>query len=365
MNIKFDFANIRVTEFGAGLQAPQEESERGKQPPAVEFRAIPTNNRLKEILHEIIQATLKEMDKLDQLSLDEEDGSSAPKYPSLYEPSQRREAAAHLWLPLKRKIAARILQLHEATSLDIDAGALDDPTLVFCYFIRLIDASGNRLTAMRRAASFKAILKSRLIHLYRNSLSLIEHPVFKLDNELDFVTDSETIHILHPAGFEEIADLERVILKEAKENVTAIGEQLGLNIDPIAKYASEHILSARVAASILSGGEAEKIDKNALQRLCRRNGVNVVIVRRRIDVQPGHERAFLEVLDRRRYNVRLVRGVTELFRANSRQLLASRSARSRVGGPVRRPVGRPRVRAGARPAATRSARATSPGRAGS
>lgn len=52
-------------------------------------------------------------------------------------------------------MASSVRELHEATNLNIEAGALDEPADVFCYFARLTDKKKRRLTALRRASQFK------------------------------------------------------------------------------------------------------------------------------------------------------------------------------------------------------------------
>lgn len=76
-------------------------------------------------------------------------------------------------------MAAAVRELHGAMNLDLEGSALDEPTDVFCYFVRLTDKKGRRLTALRRASQFKGVLKKRLIRFVSDSLKLIEDSVFK------------------------------------------------------------------------------------------------------------------------------------------------------------------------------------------
>ena len=65
----------------------------------------------------------------------------------------------------------------------------------------------------------------------------------------------------------------------------------------------------------------EKIDKAALERLCKINGIEVKDSKGKLSIGLDHVLGFLEVLDRRRYEVELVAGVPERFRAASRSRL--------------------------------------------
>ncbi len=79
--------------------------------------------------------------------------------------------------------------------------------------------------------------------------------------------------------------------------------------------------AARYLASIRTDGLAEGIDRDFLQRLCNHTGVQISEVNGKIAVDDGHILGFLEVLDRRRYELELVRGFPEFFRAAGRKQL--------------------------------------------
>lgn len=61
------------------------------------------------------------------------------------------------------------------------------------------------------------------------------------------------------------------------------------------------------------------IDKAALKSLCKNTGVDVSESGGKVRISNGHEMGFLEVLDRRRYQVELVKEKPERFRASSRK----------------------------------------------
>jgi hypothetical protein len=55
--------------------------------------------------------------------------------------------------------------------------------------------------------------------------------------------------------------------------------------------------------------------------LCKETGVEVAEAKGKVTVAAGHEMAFLDVLDRRRYEVNLVKEKPERYRAASRKKL--------------------------------------------
>lgn len=162
-------------------------------------------------------------------------------------------------------------------------------------------------------------MRSRLIRFVTDALKLIEDRVFKLDSDFDLLMDSANVHILRPSGFEFAGKLQQAIVDAVPQNITAIQKDLAfVEFDAIAAYAAEHPRAARYIASIRGQGETKNIDKSALKKLCKSTSVEITEKKGKITVSAGHEMGFLEVLDRRRYELELVKGQPERFKAPSR-----------------------------------------------
>jgi hypothetical protein len=300
MKIQFDFGKVRTVEFGVCLDVEND----------VDCRVIAVDRDVQDALVEMAVSARDDM-----LAISES--------PTLYSPSERHPSKDYLYLPLRDEMAARMRELHEASNLPSDAGALKEPEGVFCYFARLIDSKGKRLTALRRATQFKGVLKSRLIRLVTDALKMVEDKVFKLDTDFDMLVDAENVHILRPASFEFAGKLQEAVLAAVPENIRQIQNQLSfVDFTPIEEYASGRPRAARYLASIRAQGETRNIDEKALRQQCRRTGVQVGKTHGKLVVAEGQVMAFLEVLDRRRYEVELVAGKPERYRAASRQRLA-------------------------------------------
>lgn len=299
MKLDFDFENISVTEFGVGL-----EDDNGQR-----FVTVPVDVGVQAVLREMAQVTRKAMQR-------------DPDGPGKYEPSEKHGAAEYLYLPLDSELAASMRQLYEAANLVINAGALAHPANVFCYFARFVDEKRQRLTALRRATQFKGVLKSknRLVRVLDDTLKVIEETVFRLDNDFDLLVDRSNVHILRPSGFEFAGKLQQAILDAVPDNIKAIAKDLTfVAFDGIETYAKKHPRAARYLASIRAQKETKSIDKTLLKKLCKQTRVEVATLKGKIAVAEGHELAFLEVLDRRRYELELVKGSPELFKAGSRK----------------------------------------------
>lgn len=299
MKLEFDLESVTVTEFGVGRDGSDRQT----------FVAVPVDADVQAALREMAQATWAAM-------------QSVEDEPSEYEPSEKHGSTEYLYLPLADDMASSVRELHEATNLEIEAAALDDPADVFCYFVRLTDSEQRRLTALRRASQFKGVLKKRLIRFVSDSLKLIPDDVFKLDSDFDLLVDSANVHILRPSGFEFAGNLQQAILDAVPENIKAIRKDLAfVDFDGIEAYATKHPRAARYLASICAQSETKNIDKAALKKLCKSTGVDVSESKGKIAVSAGHEMGFLEVLDRRRYELELVKGQPERFKAASRTQL--------------------------------------------
>lgn len=299
MKLEFDLDRVTVTEFGVGRDDGNGQS----------FTMVPVDSDVQSALREMVQATWSAMEK---------DGDG----PANYEPAEKHSSTEYLCLPLTDDMAAAVRDLHEATNLKVDGAALNDPTDMFCYFVRLTDELHRRLTAMRRASQFKGVLKKRLIRLISDSLKLIEDSVFKLDSDFDLLIDSANVHIWRPSGFEFAGKLQQAILNAVPENIKAIQQDLAfVKFGSIGDYASKHPRAARYLASIRGQAETKNIDKALLRRLCEQTGVKVSDSKGVISIKDGHEMGFLEVLDRRRYEINLVNETPEKYRAASRSKL--------------------------------------------
>ncbi|HEV7672707.1 MAG TPA: Kiwa anti-phage protein KwaB-like domain-containing protein [Thermoanaerobaculia bacterium] len=297
MNLDFDLGSVELTEFGVGRDDGSDQT----------FFSVPVDEKIKAALREIVQATWATM-------------HSDPDGPAKYEASEKHGPAEYLYLSLGDALASPLRDLCEATNLPIDTHVLEKPGEVFCYFARLRDSNHRHLTAVRRATYFKGVLRSRLIQLFDDTLRMVEDRVFKLDNEFDFLVDSVNVHIWRPSGFESVGKLQEAIKEAVPGNVSAISVDMPfVDFAGIQEYAGKHTQAARSLASIRE--QAKNIDKTALLNLCANTGVRIAESQGKITIPAGSEMGFLEVLDRRRYQLELIAASPERYRAGSRRRL--------------------------------------------
>lgn len=303
MTLDFDLDSVTAVEFGIGLESG------GRQ----EFVCVPVDGDVQVVLRDMAKESWQLMSK-------DEEG------PRLYEPSEKHGSIEYLLLPLASEFAASLVNLHSSNQLPIDTEALAEPGKILSYFCRLTDNVNRSLTALRRASQFKGILKSRhrLVRMLDDTMKIIPDTVFKLDSDFDLLIDSNHLHILRPSGFEFAGSLQQAIQDAAPLNIAEIGRDLPfVNFDSIDEYARKHTRAARCLASINSQVETKNIDKTLLANLCTQTDVKIEEQDGKITVQSGHELGFLEVLDRRRYEINLVKEKPEHYRAASRRKIDS------------------------------------------
>jgi len=299
MDLDFGFDDIATVEFGVGRD----------EGPGRTYHYVPVDRTVGDALVEMAGATHTAMEQY------------APT-PSRYEPSEKHASIEYVFLPLADDLCHGLRTLHEANNLPVDSNALREPTQLFCYFVRLVDSSARRLTAVRRASQFKGVLNRRLIRLTNDALRLVDEDVFKLDTDFDLLIDAESVHVLRPAALEFVGQLQAAIVAAAPANLEAVGRDLPfIDFSSINAYAQKHPRAARYIASIRAQGGTAGINQESLRRLCESTGVALNEIDGRLLVPAGSEMGFLEVLDRRRFEIELIEDSPERYRASSRERL--------------------------------------------
>ena len=298
MPLDFHLGNITLTEFGVGRDGDDDWL----------LARVPVDGDVQGALQEMAVSTW------DAMQNDSDD-------PAHYQPSEKHASTEYLRLARASDLEVNIRRLYDAENLPPDTTALDDPADIACYFARFFDGQDRRLLAVRRAKQFKGVLKSRLMRVSDDTLSIIDDTVFKLDSDFDLLIDAEHTHIWRPASFEFLGQMKRAVLDAVPTNVTAIQHEVPfVDFTNVQAFASTHTRTASCLASIRTQHLAG-MQLRPLMALCDRAGIPIEEAAGMIRVPTPHVMDFLEVLDRRRYDVELVPGTRERFRATSRRRL--------------------------------------------
>ncbi|MHB1954648.1 MAG: hypothetical protein ACYCOU_12960 [Sulfobacillus sp.] len=297
MSLEFDLASVRVTSFGVGHSVADPDT----------FVYVPVDVKIQEALRDMASATWTQMQELTET-------------PDKYDPSEKYAAEEYVYLPLADVLATSLRGLYQRANIQFDSSALREPEEIVCYFTRLIDSRGRTLIGLRRATQFKGVLNKRLMEILNDSLRMVASHTLKLDLDFDLLIDADTIHVLRPTGLQFLGGLQQAVLSAASGNVTTIANDIKfVNFSTVATYATVHPRAAMYLASILRRGESKNIDRAELEALLVSTKVRFKKVAGKIVVDQDQVLGFLEVLDRRRYQIRLVANSPEPFLAASRQ----------------------------------------------
>ena len=310
MNIDFDVSQNVTAEFGVG----QREGE------VAQYYLMPVDDTVQDALLREAESTITSIAQMTTST------ARMTAHTPHFDPSEKYGNKEYVVLPLQHELAASLAELHEVDNLPLTTPQLESLRNAHCYFLRGTDSNGRRLTALNRASQFKATLgrQGRLLMLFSDALQVIPDPVMQLNAGFDIVIDSEFIHILHPASFRALGNIDKAIAEAVPQNVRVLS-QAAFFVDwsNIEEYAVRHSRAASLLASIRTQGYAEYLDKAALKSLCQRQGVSIDASQSQIVVPKEKIIPFLEVMDRRRYEIGLVPNRPEQYKATSR---------TRVGG---------------------------------
>lgn len=239
-----------------------------------------------------------------------------------FDPGEKYGATEALKLSLTTPYVQDLNAVVHLRNLPSDINALNDIANLEYYYAVFQDASGRLLYAFRRASQFKGVAKSLLAVVTGGSLSLLNQPVFRLDNNFDYVVDCDSafIYILKPSGFEFTTNVHGQMLAAAATNGQAISAAIGfIDMTGLITYATAHSKSARLMAAIRSRNDLHLIDRALLVQACAENGIPVTNpLVGSLTPTNGSEYDFLCILDRRAYTANLVPNLTENYIAASR-----------------------------------------------
>lgn len=237
-----------------------------------------------------------------------------------YEPTERYSGNQHLAVLLNDPAAEFFRDIHETVNFEPGGNILRNPRTVFCYFLRMYDASGNQLTALRRSTTFKGILRSRLLGFRNDSLYVAEDQMFRLDYDFDLLVIDEEVRILNVAGFETMGSLREVIREAAEANVQNLHHALPFLDFNLGEHG--HAITLTIARQLASikNQQLDGITQQSLQSECSERDIpfNITangLIRFSDDDIPD----LLDLLDRRRFADQLIPGHAVQYKAGSRQ----------------------------------------------
>ena len=149
---------------------------------------------------------------------------------------------------------------------------------------------------------------------------MVPDRVFKLDDQFDFLITGQHVYILHPAGFERIAEIEEFAATKAQQMTLALGSKIKfINFNELAIYVAKHKRGARLVAALNERSDLHAIQRAMFVKSAKETGVELENTGGKFVPAKGSEIGLLEMLDDRRYTTALKPGPRPAFVASSRR----------------------------------------------
>ncbi len=242
--------------------------------------------------------------------------------PEQYQASEKYGATEKLIIPLNNEHLSSLRELYNQNNIPIANIALGEIANSITYYFAIFrHRNGAKQIAIKRPSQFKGLLRKKLIHLIDDTLQVLPDNIFKLDNDFDFIIHENNIDILHPTGFNFIANIEDEILRSAADATRQLSVRIQfVNFNYLADFVGHSKTASKLIASIKSRDDLERTSQEKLIEKCTRIGVVVREENGQLIPDEAHIVRFLEILDRRGYDFDILDDdVPEIYVAASRK----------------------------------------------
>ena len=239
-----------------------------------------------------------------------------------YQASEKYGATEKLIIPLNNEHLSSLRELYNQNNIPIANIALGEIANSITYYFAIFrHRNGAKQIAIKRPSQFKGLLRKKLIHLIDDTLQVLPDNIFKLDNDFDFIIHENIIDILHPTGFNFIANIEDEILRSAADATRQLSVRIQfVNFNYLSDFVGHSKTAAKLIASIKSRDDLERTSQQKLLEKCTRIGVIVREENGQILPDEAHIVRFLEILDRRGYDFDILDDdIPEIYVAASRK----------------------------------------------
>ena len=239
-----------------------------------------------------------------------------------YQASAKYGATEKLIIPLNNEHLSSLRELYNQNNIPIANIALGEIANSITYYFAIFrHRNGAKQIAIKRPSQFKGLLRKKLIHLIDDTLQVLPDNIFKLDNDFDFIIHENIIDILHPTGFNFIANIEDEILRSAADATRQLSVRIQfVNFNYLSDFVGHSKTAAKLIASIKSRDDLERTSQQKLLEKCTRIGVIVREENGQILPDEAHIVRFLEILDRRGYDFDILDDdIPEIYVAASRK----------------------------------------------
>lgn len=241
--------------------------------------------------------------------------------PELFQPSEKYASTEKLIVPLANENLNSLQEIYNQNDIPIANIALGEiANSISFYFAIFRHNNGAKQIAVKRPSQFKGLLRKKLIQLIDDTLKVIPDNIFKLDNDFDFIIHDININILHPTGFNFIANIDEEVLRSAADSTRQLSVKIQfINFNYLADFVGHSKKAAKLVASIKSRTDLERTSQAKLLEKCARIGVNIKEENGQLLPDENDIIRFLEILDRRGYDFDITEDLPEVYVASSRK----------------------------------------------
>lgn len=302
VSFEFDLNNIEITKFGVWIR--EEEN--------LQAYLVRTGERTKTVISNMLHDTVELMGKRSR--------NESNKPLECYNPAEEYKGEIYL-ITEDRELDSKIRELYEAENLAENTSFIYELEKLFAYFAVFMDDKNRNLVGLKKARGFTNISNKSILGWVDGTLDITSQRTFPLDSNFDLIMDCKLTHILRPAAFESLADLQQVILNCVESNLTEIASDLpSIDFESVLNYSQTHLTAARKIASIKKR-ELRGISIDLLKKYCLIDEVTFEDKGNKISPVKGKEMGLLKALNRDLGEVELIPNQPEHYNIFSKKPL--------------------------------------------
>lgn len=239
----------------------------------------------------------------------------------LFQPSEKYASTEKLIVPLANENLNSLQEIYNQNDMPVANISIGEiANNISFYFAIFRHNNGSKQIAIKRPSQFKGLLRKKLIQFIDDTLQVVPDNIFKLDNDFDFIIHEVNIDILHPTGFNFIANIDEEVLRSAADSTRQLSLRIQyINFNYLADFVGHSKTAAKLVASIKSRTDLERTCQIKLLEKCVRIGVNIREENGQILPDETDIVRFLEILDRRGYDFDITEDLPEIYVASSRR----------------------------------------------
>ncbi|MCI5543853.1 MAG: DUF4868 domain-containing protein [Azospirillum sp.] len=241
-----------------------------------------------------------------------------------YSPSEKYNSEDKLKIDIYSDYCKNLLKIYHNNDMGVDnQQIINNSEDIIYYFCRITDCKNETLLAVKKATYFKAVTAQHAFYVQfiNDTLMTYSGSLFKLDKSFDIIIYDDIIYINKYLVFESIADLSETVKLASTENIQLIEQNASLIVfsDEAKEYIQEHIMAARLVASIKASGKLNNLSFNEVTKACKIQKILISTSNNQITFDAKNTMNFLKLIDRRLFDINLT-GTDELYEAQSRQI---------------------------------------------